>query len=612
MLSHWRNPFSTGSSRWFFPLKALYTSATSKVVRTRAVPVALPSRKKETRMSVEKVVIVRRSGRRLLLASVMLALGSGLLSAAAFEATAAPDQGAIRSGGTLLIAVPDFDFIDPALARPPDAPFSMASWPVEDATCALLMRYAVRLSPIHYHLVPEVAAGYPSVSRDGRTYTFTIRKGYRFSNGAAVTAQSYASAISRLLSPAMQSPAAPYLEEIVGADAVQQGKALSASGVKVAGNRLSIKLTKRLPDFPARMTMPYLCPVSANLPIDPEGVGAPLPGSGPFYIAEFVRGSHVTLRQNRFYRGPRVRHLDRIVVQIGDDPETISRKVEADQADLDLGVLFSRRAELVATYGVNKSRFWSFAAPVVFYVVMNTERPLFRNNVKLRQAVNFAIDRRALLAPFGAAGAVGAVTDDYLPRVTPGYIDARLYPLKRPDLRKARALARGHTRSGKAVMYTCANILLACRLHGQIVQSNLKQIGIDVEVKEFPTTVLRAKFGTRGEPFDLLIHRHDVAWVDPSQFVRPLLDGRTIRATDNTNTAYFNSPRYNRAMDQADRLSGSARYDAYGRLAVDIATNAAPLAAFATRNEKFFVSTRVGCIVPAAHETPELAGLCLK
>jgi peptide/nickel transport system substrate-binding protein len=560
-------------------------------------------------MSVEKVVISRRSGRWFLLASVMLALGSGLLFAAALEGTAAPDQGAIRSGGTLLIAVPDFDFIDPALARPPDAPFTLAAWPVEDSTCALLLRYRVGPPPIRYKLVSEVAAGYPSVSRDAKTYIFTIRKGYRFSNGAAVTAQSYASAISRLLNPAMQSPAAPYLEEIVGADAVQKGKTKSASGVRVVGNRLIIKLTKALPDFPARMTMPYLCPVPANLPIDPEGVGAPLPGSGPFYIAEFVRGSHVTLRRNRFYRGPRVRHLDEIVVQIGDDGETISRKVEADQLDLNLGVPISRRAELAAKYGVNKTRFWSYAAPVMFYVVMNTERPLFRNNVKLRQAVNFTIDRRALFAPVGP---VGTLTDDYLPRVTPGYVNARVYPLKRPDLKKARALARGHTRSGKAVFYTCNNILLACRTHGQIVQSNLKQIGIDVEIKAFPNAVLRAKIGTRGEPFDLIISRRDVTWVDPSQFVRPLLDGRTITATGNTNLSYFNSARYNRAMDQADRLSGKARFDAYGRLAVDIATNAAPLAAFATRNANFFVSSRVGCIVPAPHETPDLAALCLK
>jgi peptide/nickel transport system substrate-binding protein len=164
------------------------------------------------------------------------------------------------------------------------------------------------------------------------------------------------------------------------------------------------------------------------------------------------------------------------------------------------------------------------------------------------------------------------------------------------------------------VMYVRSSLLTAGRFLGPTVQYNLKQIGIEVEIKEFPSAAVVTKTGTRGEPFDLNVYRQDVTWVDPAQFVIPLLDGRTIKATGNTNRSYFNSPRYNRAMDQADRLSGSARYDAYARLAVDIATNAAPLAAFATRNAKFFVSTRVDrrCIVPAAHETPDLAGLCLK
>ena len=73
--------------------------------------------------------------------------------------------------------------------------------------------------------------------------------------------------------------------------------------MKAAGNRLLIRLTKRVPDFPARVTMPYLCPVPADLPVAPEGVGAPLPGSGPYFIAEFVADSRVVLKRNPFYRG---------------------------------------------------------------------------------------------------------------------------------------------------------------------------------------------------------------------------------------------------------------------------------------------------------------------
>ena len=93
--------------------------------------------------------------------------------------------------------------------------------------------------------------------------------------------------------------------------------------------------------------------------------------------------------------------------------------------------------------------------------------------------------------------------------------------------------------------------------------------------------------------------------------MNPLFDGRTIRSTDNSNQSYFNSVHYNRLIDQAGALSGRARDDAYGRLAVDLAANAAPIASFADRNNRFFVSARVGCVTAGTHDL-DLAGLCLK
>jgi peptide/nickel transport system substrate-binding protein len=443
--------------------------------------------------------------------------------------------------------------------------------------------------------VPEVAAGYPAVSRDARTYTFTIRKGFRFSTGVPVTAANYAAAIKRVLNPAMSSPAAQYLREVVG--------------VKAAGNQLMVNLSKRVPDFPARMTMPYLCPVPTDLPIAPEGVGAPLPGSGPYYVAEFVRGTRVVLKRNPYYRGPRAHHLDQIVFRVGDDQVTNTHKVQAGEVDVDLGVPLPMLAELGAKYAVNKRQFFSVPSANLFYVFMNAERPLFRNNPKLRQAVNFALDRTAMLQASGPH--FGSRTDSYLPPALPGYLQVHPYPVRHPDLAKARTLAHGHTRSGKAVYYACDNVLLGCLAHAQLVQYELKQIGIDVEIKQFPLAAWEATIGTRGQPFDLTDDRFIVPWVDPYQYVNRLLDGRTIQATGNANRSYFNSPHYNRLIDQAGSLTGSARYDAYGKLALDLESNAAPMAAYMDRNNRFFVSSRVGCVTVDAHGL-NLAGLCLK
>jgi ABC-type transport system substrate-binding protein len=539
----------------------------------------------------------RPARRRLLISLCLLAIALGLLVSVA--APAGPR--AEKEGGTLTIGIASFDVIDPALVPDPStnsAPpnILIATWGLEDATCAMLLRYpATRPPAVRFDLVPEVATGYPTLSRDGKTYTFTIRKGFRFSTGAPVTAASYASAIRRVRNPVMNSPVARYLHEVVSVTAV--------------GDHLAVRLAKKVPDFPARMTMPYFCPVPADLPIAAEGVGAPLPGSGPYYVAEFVRGTRVVLKRNRYYRGARPHHFDQLVFQVGDDSPTTTHKVETGERDVDLTVPLSTLPELGARYGVNKTQFFSVRSANVFYVFMNTERPLFRNNLQLRQAVNFALDRTAMLRVFGPH--FGSRTDSYLPPGLPGYLNVHPYPVRYPNLAKARALAHGHTRSGKAVYYACDSLPIRCLDHALVVESSLKQIGIDVQIKQLPYAAHIAKRGTRGEAFDITDGLLIVPWVDPYQYVNGLLDGRTLRATGNVNLSYFNSPHYNALMEQAGSLSGRARYDAYGKLALDIERNAAPMAAYASRNNRFFVSSRVGCIGVAAHGL-DLAGLCLK
>ena len=129
--------------------------------------------------------------------------------------------------------------------------------------------------PDGLRLRPELAEAEPVVSRDGRTYTFTIRKDARFSTGAAVTARDLQHALERILSPAMQAPAAPSMLVVAGADDVQAGKTNALAGVVAKGRTLTIRLTRRVGDFPWRMS--GVCAVPASLPIDPEGAKAPLP-----------------------------------------------------------------------------------------------------------------------------------------------------------------------------------------------------------------------------------------------------------------------------------------------------------------------------------------------
>jgi peptide/nickel transport system substrate-binding protein len=469
-----------------------------------------------------------------------LVIGGALLGIATAHdrATGAADK--VRDGGTFRIVLPAGS-IDPAH-------YDVTSLLLR-ATCAQLMNFPDRPSPAGLRVVPEVAAGHPRVSPDGRTYTFTIRPGFRFSNGAPVTAASFARAFARALAPSMGSPGGAYMADVVGAKTVRAGE--PPAGVSARGNRLVVRLTRPAPDFPARMTMPFFCAVPPNLPLDPEGIGAPLPSAGPYYVAEFVRGQRVVLRRNRFYRGRRPHHVDRFVVELaGGSPLDALARVEAGQADWLYFWSRDQRGQiprLARRHGINRSRF--FLAPGLFNYgyYLNTRRPLFRQNAALRRAVNFAVDRPALRREFGTL--TGVLTDQYLPHAIPGFRDARIYPLRGPDVTKARALARGHLRGRRAVLYTPDDTPSVSQAH--IIRRNLARIGLDVEIKTWPRDVYLAKLSTRGEPWDLASYGWFADYPDPAQYLNQLFAG-----TSPPFDPFFDSPRYRRLLAAAAGLRG--------------------------------------------------------
>ena len=135
--------------------------------------------------------------KRFLLALTCAVIGAGLLVAAAFAGSAAPTKASksgsadAKRGGTLRVNLSetDFEFLDPALA------YDSAGWTVLFATNMTLLNYPDKPAPVGNRLTPEAAAAFPTVSRDGKTYTFTVRSGIKFSDGSALTAASFKRAI---------------------------------------------------------------------------------------------------------------------------------------------------------------------------------------------------------------------------------------------------------------------------------------------------------------------------------------------------------------------------------------------------------------------------------
>ncbi len=102
------------------------------------------------------------------------------------------------------------------------------------------------------------------------------------------------------------------------------------------------------------------------------------------------------------------------------------------------------------------------------------------------------------------------------------------------------------------------------------------------------------KEGNKGEPFDIADEGWLADYADPYDFINVLLSGENIHDTNNNNFAYFNDPKYNKLMDQAQALSGNARSNAYGALDINIMKNAAPWAPRSNSTNRIVLSSHVG------------------
>ena len=521
----------------------------------------------------------------------------------------APNRGG-SGGETLRIvsAIDDVDSMDPALAT------SGLSQELLYATCAQLVNYPDKAGPAGSQLTAEVAQALPMRSTDGRTYTFKIRPGFRFSppSNQPVTAQTFKESIERTLNPRMHSPWGSYVSDVVGARAYMAGKARHVAGVVASGDTLTIRLLAPAPDFLSRIALQGFCAVPSNAPIKEV---REIPSAGPYYVASYTPGQVVVLARNPNYHGRRPHHFARIELAIGISTKRAFHEIEVGSADYtDLALypsttIAARASRLAARYGPGSAaaargaqQYFVNPGLQLDYFVLNTHRTLFRD-VRVRQAVNYAIDRRTLARLGDSFQPVpGRLTDHYLPPAMPGFRDANAYPSK-PNILRARDLVRqAHAGGRTAVLYTCD--AFPCAEQAQIVKTDLAKIRLRVQINTLPSAKLYAAEHTPGAPFDLAWGGWITNYLDPQSMLTSLLDDSSVAPT-------FNDPAYQRKLANAARLSGPDRYLTYGKLDLDLARNAAPLAAFDYQSSNDFFSARIGCQTFGLYGM-DLAALCIR
>jgi len=556
--------------------------------------------------------------RRLWLSVAMLVAGAGLLVAASF-ASAGNNSAGLKKGGIWKAGEEGASVqVDPQIA------YITTAWWLEYATAAKLYNYPDKAGPAGAKLVPEVASKF-TVSRNGRVYTFTLRKGFRFSDGKPVTGKNFTYAIDRVANHDLASPGAGFITDpngtnIVGAQKVNAGNGTHVSGAVAKGNKLIIRLTKADGTFMSKITMPFFQATSTKIPLTKEIVtiqGNNYPSAGPYYYSRNDVNTLTSLRQNKYWHsGPgrkRPRNLAGLDVTWGLNEQTMFNQTKANQLDEDPTIPPAEVQGVINQYGTNKTRFWAKSQNCTGYLPMNMANNLFKGNTGLRKAINYAVSRRAYVAQAGPK-AGDTWTHIFNPGV-PGWKDVSIY---KQNLKTAKKLAKGHFKDGKITIYYRTNSSANQNQH-LVVRQDLINLGFkanNISDKPFSGGNIYTAMGRKGTDADLGV---SMGWCsdypDPYDWLNVLLYGGNIQAENNNNYSYMNIGKWNRKLAAAARLVGPKRLKVYGQLDLDVMRQVAPVAVERTYNNRYLFSNRVnpkGLVYQGIYQDWSIPAMALK
>ena len=412
------------------------------------------------------------------------------------------------AGGTLHVATSD-----PIATLDPTLEDDEISGLVVHELVDTLVGYA----PDSTRLVPHLAARW-EISPDGRAYTFWLRDGLAYADGAPIRAADVAFALDRARREAA-SPFAAYLANVTAIEAP-------------AGGELAIALAHPDAGFLAVMAMTFTAPQRPGQPH----------GSGPFVLASWDRGVAVVLRRNPRYWDAADVHLGAIEL--------------AENVPRDAQFLRFQRGELDAIeHPAAPDYLWLMAQPawrpfIHACATMNAygsrmdvrEEPF--NHRRVRQALNYALDKQhsVKLLQGAAVPAHGILPPGVLGR------DDALAPYPHDPARARALLAAAGYPNGFDVDYLIMADDEAERLAGSL-QHDLGEVGVRVHIVELSYASYAAALAADDGPAFA-----KVGWVgdspDPSSFLDPSFGSRAIGG-GGTNFARYGNPALDALLDAA-------------------------------------------------------------
>ncbi len=418
-----------------------------------------------------------------------------------------------------------------------------------------------------------------NASPDQRVFTLQLRTNVAFSNGRLVVANDYVYALERILNPDTGSQKQFMFLGIRGSKAFAAHETNHVTGLRApSDDTLVIELERGNPAFP------YLLQIAAVPREEVERLGnrfsvRPV-GSGPYMVQEWTRGARLQLTQNPHYHGPEPQHLDGVDLFIGGDETTHLMMFE--RGELDVANVNTGGIPIPSLRRLSHDPRWQGLidrAPQFTTVglIMNTEIPPL-DNVLVRRAISHALNRDLRM---GVAQGFFTHAEGMLPPVMPGY-NPRLRGYDyNPD--KAREILR---ESGLALpLHTVLwhNTSDAGRNQAHGFQWDLKQVGIEVEIKEVSGPELVASLSIRGT-VPMGLSGYSPYAPDPSELLANNFDGRTITNRSAFNFSFYNNPTVNRLLDLAAPEADLPKRYALYQQAEDLIVRDAPWVFLGHRN----------------------------
>ncbi len=442
------------------------------------------------------------------------------------------------------------------------------SWSVARLTCVPLVWYPNATGSAGATLSPGLAESMPTVSADGLTYTFKIRPGLKFSNGQPLTAADIKYTFYRIFKV---NPGA-FLVGIAGAEAVANGKAKEVSGVVASGNTLTIHLTERNGAFLQSLSQMYTCPVPTGTSLKPVENGS-LPATGPYMIQSFTPNQQLVLVRNPYFDtalGPKG-VAGKFIFDLSLDETQALAKIKLGQIATTLEGLPASDGLLAKTDPTLSGHVFSNVTPTLVYMWMNNDVPPF-NNAKVRQAVNYALDRNQLVKVSGGAAAAQA-WQQMLPPQLSGSSEGPYG--SGPNLEKAKSLISesGIKTPVSTTVWTPSidNFPLAA----QVIQQDLGAIGINLKIHVASSPVVSAYVSIRGHKAPAGFGMWTQDYPDGGDFMQ-LVDPRL--AEGSSEHSRFAQASLIPTFKSASEAMGEARVSAYQALAREVQQNYAPWA----------------------------------